>query len=475
MAQALRNSSEASVEPRFLSVTQLNTMLNASLEEQFPGLLFQGEISTVSRPASGHLYITLKDDQSQLAAVIWRSTAQRIDFPLEVGVLVQCRGRPNVYHATGKLQIIVDRISPAGEGLLQKKFLELKAKLEKEGLFAEERKRKIPFLPKAVGVVTSDSGAVIKDIMVKIRERMPQMQVFIAPCRVQGDGAASEIAASIRLLNRSKLVDVIIVARGGGSLQDLWAFNEEETVRAIFGSALPIVSGVGHEVDITLSDLVADARAPTPTAAAEMVVPKCSDLIVRLDEFLARITDYDRWLQPLTQRVDDLTLRLDRRIETVFESAHLRIETLGARLSAIEPRKLVNLFKEKLSRLQDRLLALCGARISNGKENLGRLESRLNRLSPVKQVSMLDGRVSTLEQRFKGCFDQYLFTRGKALGILESKLDAINPKRVLERGFAFVERDGEIIRDAEKLKSGEVLAVTFHKGKVESEVRKIFK
>lgn len=460
-------------EVQYLSITQLNVMLNASLEHEFPAILFEGEISTISRPASGHLYLTLKDAQSQLSAVIWRSQAQKIDFPLEPGVSVQCRGKPNVYHATGKLQLIVDRIALAGEGLLQKKFLELQAKLEKEGLFAVERKRMLPFLPKAVGVVTSDTGAVIKDIMVKIRERMPEMQVYLAPCRVQGEGAANEIAAGIKLLNQSGLVDVIIVARGGGSLQDLWAFNEEVTVRAIFGSRLPVVSGVGHEVDTTLSDLVADVRAPTPTAAAEMVVPKKQDLLARLSELEDRVKNYDRWLLPLAQRVDELALRLESRIASLYEGAELKLKALSARLSAIEPGKLLALMREKLVKYSEKLFRIGAGRIAQYYDSLFRLEKRLQRMSPTNTLALQNGKVATLEQRLHAGMKQTLLARSRSLGILEGKLESISPKRVLERGFAFVAHQGKIVRDAAELKSGDELSVTFQRGVALTEVKKI--
>ena len=211
----------------------------------------------------------------------------------------------------------------SGEGDLQRKFLELKARLEKEGFFATERKRPLPFLPKAVGVVTSKTGAVIHDMMVKIRERFPSMPVYLAETRVQGEGAASEIAEALRKIDASGLVDVIIVARGGGSLEDLWAFNEEEVVKAVFACRTPVISGVGHEVDTTLCDFAADVRAPTPTAAAEMCVPKVSDLLVRIAELERRLRDSDRWLQPRAQRVDELAGRLGTRVSGALTEAQI--------------------------------------------------------------------------------------------------------------------------------------------------------
>lgn len=342
---------------RFLSITELVGVVQGVLEAELPEIAFEGEVSQITKAASGHIYLTLKDEKSQIPVVIWRGLAQTIKFDLKAGVSIRCSGRPNLYNVSGKFQFVLTYLELAGEGALQKKFLELKAKLEKEGLFAPERKRPIPFFPKAVGVVTSKTGAVIHDIMVKIQGRMPAMPVFLVDARVQGEGAAEEIAAGVQQLDASGLVDVIIVARGGGSLEDLWAFNEEVVVRAIFASKTPIVSGVGHEVDVTLTDFVADVRAPTPTAAAEMVVPKRDDLLALISDYERRLLDSDRWFRPKEQRLDELAIRLDKRITAALQLAGVRLENSSIKLDAAAVRNL-DRAKARFGVLNGRFVAL---------------------------------------------------------------------------------------------------------------------
>lgn len=342
---------------RFLSISEVIAVVQGIFEAELPEILFAGEISQATKASSGHIYLTLKDDQSQVAAVVWRSLAQTLKFELRPGLSVRCSGRPNLYHANGKFQFVLTFVEEAGEGALQKKFLELKAKLEKEGLFAPERKRPLPFFPKAVGVVTSKSGAVIHDIMVKIQARMPSLPVYLLDVRVQGEGAAEEIAAAVGQLDASGLVDVIIVARGGGSLEDLWAFNEEVVVRAIFASTTPVVSGVGHEVDVTLADFVADLRAPTPTAAAEAAVPKRDDLLMLLADYERRLSDSDRWFRPKEQRLDEFAIRLDKRITAALQLASVRLDNSFIKLAAASYRR-VDQAKGRVEALAGRLGAL---------------------------------------------------------------------------------------------------------------------
>lgn len=411
--------------PGYLTVSQLNQLLNEALEESFPKVQFQAEISQVTAASSGHVYLKLKDEKSQIDGVIWRGVAERIGFKLAIGMAVLCEGRPNVYQAAGRLQMVLSKVSPAGEGALRRKFLELKEKLEKEGLFALERKRRLPFLPSAVGVVTSGQGAVIHDIMVKIRERMPSLPVYLVETRVQGEGAAQEIAAGIQLLNQFGKVDVIIVGRGGGSLEDLWAFNEEAVVRAIFASQIPVVSGVGHEVDVSLSDLVADVRAPTPTAAAEMIVPKLEDLLFTISDFWRRLVDYDRWLLPLAQGVDDLEARLLRKVEGVISEASLRVSHAEAKLRLLEPYKLIETFRERLQMSLDRL--------SRGIEG-------------------------------------FVLQRKHGVERLVGRLEALNPLSVLGRGYSLVELGGRLVRSSAEVKVGDSVAVTFSEGRVAASI-----
>jgi exodeoxyribonuclease VII large subunit len=413
-------------DPAYLTVSEVARLVNDILELQFPQLLFRGEISQMTVAQSGHIYFTIKDEGAQLACAMWAGVARTLSFKPRVGMSVRCHGRPNVYAQSGKFQVIVNRLFEDGEGELRRRFLELQKGLESEGFFAPERKRPLPFLPKAVGIVTSRTGAVIHDMMVKIKERFPSMVVYLADTRVQGEGAASEIAEAIRKLDRSGLVDVIIVARGGGSLEDLWAFNEEEVVKAVFSCSKPVISGVGHEVDVTLCDLVADLRAPTPTAAAEIVVPKISELLVWIDELSRRLSDTDRWLQPRAQRVDDLSLRLSARLVALRREAALRLQVAEASLVRIRPDRVLELLSLKLSALQGRLLA-------------GLEQMRRERLQRV---------------------DQYA-----------ARLEGVNPQAVLARGYSIVTLNNRSIRSIADVNSGDVLDIRVADGTITSLVK----
>lgn len=413
-------------DPGYLTVSEVARLVNDILELQFPQLLFRGEISQMTVAQSGHIYFTIKDEGAQLPCAMWAGVARTLSFKPRVGMSVRCHGRPNVYAQSGKFQVIVNRLFEDGEGELRRRFLELHKRLESEGFFAPERKRPLPFLPKAVGIVTSRTGAVIHDMMVKIKERFPSMVVYLADTRVQGEGAASEIAEAIRKLDRSGLVDVIIVARGGGSLEDLWAFNEEEVVKAVFSCSKPVISGVGHEVDVTLCDLVADLRAPTPTAAAEIVVPKISELLVWIDELSRRLSDTDRWLQPRAQRVDDLSLRLSARLVALRREAALRLQVAEASLVRIRPDRVLELLSLKLSALQGRLLA-------------GLEQMRRERLQRV---------------------DQYA-----------ARLEGVNPQAVLARGYSIVTLNNRSIRSIADVNSGDVLDIRVADGTITSLVK----
>ena len=379
---------------------------------------------------------------------MWRSTSTRLRFQPKIGDVVICKGTPNVYNKTGRMQFVLQQMVPAGEGELKRKFEELKAKLEREGLFDEDRKRQIPLFPKAVGVVTSKTGAVIHDIMVKVKERMPSMPVYLVDARVQGEGAAQEIAEGIELLNRFGKVDVIIVARGGGSLEDLWAFNEEPVVRAVFASKIPIVSGVGHEVDISLCDLAADLRAPTPTAAAEFVVPKKSDLEKDLLNLFARLSNYESWLQPLWQQVDDLYGQFNQNIKNIVQTVKLKLDLLSSRIKLIHPRKIIENNYAKIDVLRDKLLFQTNKQISVNERGLNSLRIRLNNISPLHQIKIERTKLAGMAERFK----------------------SLAPQNVLQRGYAMVESTKGIIRDPKEVSKGEKLKISVQYGAIEAKV-----
>ena len=265
--------------PDTISVSQLTRQIKASLNNRFPSVWIEGEISGITRPSSGHVYLTLKDPHAQINGIIWASDAEALDFEIEQGMKVVCRGGVDVYPQRGVYQIIIRRIMPKGIGSLQLAFKQLHAKLSSEGLFDEDHKRDLPRLPKHIAVVTSPTGAAVRDFLQVLLRRWPNIRVTIVPSKVQGPGASQEIAAGIGYCQNFKTPpDVIVVTRGGGSIEDLWAFNEEVVVRAIHASEIPVISGVGHEIDVTLCDLVADARALTPSEAAERAVPDVEDV-----------------------------------------------------------------------------------------------------------------------------------------------------------------------------------------------------
>jgi exodeoxyribonuclease VII large subunit len=353
-----------------------------------------------------------------------------------------------------------------GEGELQRKFLELKDRLQREGFFSVERKRPLPFLPQAVGLVTSRTGAVVHDMMVKLRERFPSMVVYLSETRVQGDGAALEIANAIRKLDESGLVDVIIVARGGGSLEDLWAFNEEAVVKAVFACSVPVVSGVGHETDTTLCDFAADVRAPTPTAAAEMVVPKVSDLLQRINELERRVLDFDRWLQPLTQRVDELSLRLDARATALLAEGKLRIKAAEGKLASIRPDKVIELLRGRIELFHGRLYRVGAASTDRLSTSLSQLRERLRRAIPTEKIDhhrvVIEGFETRLLVGAKRGVDD---ARGQVTS-LGLRLDSINPRRVLERGYSIVRVRGKAVRSVDDVARGQDLEISVVDGRI---------
>jgi exodeoxyribonuclease VII large subunit len=344
---------------KFLTVSELNEQIRGTLESQLVALWVQGEISNFRVPPSGHFYFTLKDDKSQIAAVMFRRQGAGIRFTPENGMAVLCFGRVSLYSVRGDLQLYVEDMEPQGRGALYLAFEQLKAKLAAEGLFAPERKRPLPILPNAIGIATSDGGAALHDILRILGDRYPDRRIVIRPIKVQGDGAAREIAGAIADLNRFGAVDVMIIGRGGGSIEDLWAFNEEVVARAIFASNVPVISAVGHEIDFTIADFVADHRAPTPTAAAEMVVPRKVDLLEQvraLDDHLLRnmalkldvsresfrslakrLADPGRTLRDNQQRLDDLSVDLLRRFQNRLRRFQDQLAQGAGKLGALSP------------------------------------------------------------------------------------------------------------------------------------------
>jgi len=366
MSRNPRHEDAPSEEPRFYTVSEVTQEIKSQIEGSFPPLWIVGEVSNLGRPRSGHVYLTLKDKDAQIGAAIWRNVASRIRFQLENGQEVLAYGRLDVYPPHGKYQLIIQRIQPKGIGELQLAFRQLKEKLQKEGLFDVEHKQPLPAFPRRIGIVTSATGAAIRDLITVLGRRCPSAEAVLKPVRVQGDGAAEEIAEAIELLNESGGSDVLIVGRGGGSIEDLWAFNEEVVARAIFASRIPVISAVGHETDFTIADWVADQRAPTPTAAAEMAVPDA-------EELLARLARHAGALKATVQaRLNEARLRLKR-----CEDSH----------ALRRPIELIRQKQQRLDELSERANLLMKNRLTGGRERWLRMAEVLEGLSPLNVLA----------------------------------------------------------------------------------------
>jgi exodeoxyribonuclease VII large subunit len=352
------------MQAHILTVTQLTYQLKNLLEGTFPDVWVEGEISNFTVPQSGHAYFTIKDEQSQIKAVLFKSSQRHLKFTLQHGMQVICRGRISVYEPRGEYQLIIEYVEPKGVGALQRAFEELKTKLEKEGLFDRERKKPLPLLPGNIGIVTSPTGAAIRDILRVIKRRHPRMAILIYPVPVQGPESAPAIVEAIGYFNREKNVDVMIVGRGGGSLEDLWAFNEEAVARAIHASRIPVVSAVGHETDFTISDFVADLRAPTPSAAAEMIVESEAHLRAAILSFESRLT--------LTMRQ-----KLERLRATVRHAGRL----------LADPRKKLEQFSQRLDELLGRLGLGLRHHVRRDRALLTSLTGALDHLNPLGILS----------------------------------------------------------------------------------------
>jgi exodeoxyribonuclease VII large subunit len=435
---------------RLLTVSELTALVRERLEAEFPDFWLEGELSNLRAPGSGHLYFTLKDRSAQVRAVLFRGVGQRLRFVLKEGLQVIVRGRLGVYEPRGEYQVIVEHLEPKGVGALQLAFEQLKERLAEEGLFDQARKRPLPFLPRRVGLVTSPSGAAIRDMLTVLTRRCPILGVIIAPVPVQGEGAAPQIAEAIRALGASGEVDVLIVGRGGGSLEDLWCFNEEVVVRAIAASPVPVVSAVGHEIDYTLADFAADYRAPTPSAAAEAVAPVLDDLLRQVRDLAGRaaraLTNH---LVLLRHRVADA--------ERVGSALRSRVQREAQRLDDATA---------GLAAAVDAALRAARARLVDGQHGL---EVR----SPLARVRRALGVLPQLGKRAEQALLAALTLKRQAARSLAAGLDSLSPLAVLGRGYALVQRaaDGRIVRDARQVSTGEALLVRLARGRLGCEVR----
>ncbi len=429
-----------------VSIATLNRQVRQRLESAFPLQWVAGEISNLTIAASGHVYFSIKDESAQARCVMFRNKAQVIGFKLANGQKIEARVLVSLYEPRGDFQLNVETLRRAGQGNLYEQYLRLKAKLEAEGLFAAERKQPLPAFPRRIGIVTSLQAAALRDVLTTLRRRAPHVGIVIYPTLVQGDGAAAQIAAAIDSAGERQECDLLLVCRGGGSLEDLWAFNEEVVVRAVAGCPLPVIAGVGHETDVTLIDFVADRRAPTPTAAAELAAPTRSDLLDQLEGLAWQLgRRAQRYLQSRSQRLDWLSSRLKHPAERITER-QLAIAHLARRLSSASQRRQ----ERESSRLQA-------------------LSHRLSQARP--QAERWQQQLHALSNRLLQTQQQTLQRRQQQLAHLAANLAHLNPEAVLSRGYSIVSGPaGDILSDAAKLSADSLLHIRFHRGRAVSKV-----
>jgi exodeoxyribonuclease VII large subunit len=437
--------SQGTALPPVISVAELNRLARDLLERNLPLTWVAGEISNCKRYDSGHCYFTLKDAQAQVDCVMFRNRAQLLGWLPQDGMRVEVRAVPTLYEARGKFQLNVDTMRRGGLGALYEAFERLKAKLEQEGLFDPSRKRPVPRFPRAVGVVTSLQAAALRDVLTTLRKRMPRLPVIIYPAAVQGTGAGARIAAAIAQAAKRGECDVLIVCRGGGSIEDLWAFNEEVVARAILACTIPVISGIGHETDFTIADFVADVRAPTPTGAAALACPSCVDLAKLLAHHAQRLRRITRRaLEDRMQRADYLSRRLVHPGERIRQQA-AELRQLGTRLAAAWKRRLEDAEWETRD-----------------------LARRLMASGPDPDATA--GEAAALARRLREGARRALESAELLLRRLEGSLRHLNPQSVLERGYSITESADGIVRDAWQLKVDQEVTITFAKGQAGARV-----
>ena len=410
----------ASPPPQVITVSELTRRIKGLLEDKFPNVWVEGEISNFTVASSGHVYFTLKDADAQLSAVMFRGAAAKLNFKLKDGLQVIASGEVSVYEKRGQYQIIVSQMLPKGLGALQLAFEELKQRLAKEGLFDPKRKKPIPTLPQRIGLVTSPSGAAIRDFLNIIGRRFPNLHIVINPVRVQGEGAAQEIATAIDQFNalhatRKLKLDVLIVTRGGGSLEDLWAFNEEIVARALARSKIPTISAVGHEIDFTIADFVADLRAPTPSAAAELVVKA-------KEEFATLMQQYQK--------------RLDKDLRLSVGGARQRFTELATSYVFRQPAELIRQYQQQVDDLRHRLSQATGAGFAAQRARLDTASEKFKLLSPQARVASWNQRLDSHQRRFDAAFARFWQTTNHRLQHVVGKLELLSPKSTLSRGYS---------------------------------------
>ncbi|MBI4620700.1 MAG: exodeoxyribonuclease VII large subunit [Desulfobacterales bacterium] len=435
-----------------LTVSELTQQIRLQLESNFDSVWVEGEISNLRSPSSGHLYFTLKDENSRIKTVVFRSHMRFLKFEIKDGIQVISRGRVSVYEPRGDYQLIIDYIEPKGVGALQLAYEQLKERLKSEGLFDNSHKKPLPLLPGKIGLVTSPSGAAVQDMINIILRRFPNTGILIFPVRVQGEGASSEIAHAIEELNKISGVDVMIVGRGGGSLEDLWAFNEEIVARAIYHSDIPVISAVGHEIDFTISDFVADLRAPTPSAAAELLVPNKSELVSSLKHWMGR---------------------LENLVYQFLESNRNKLDFLEKRL--LDPRRRIDDFRLRVDDIFNRLSVYTFNLLRRKAEQFERKKDALIFRSPKGRTGELKNLVSQLNKEIDVHITHYLGNQRHRFERSLEGLDRLSPLNVLRRGYSITRSlpNYNILKDVKGLKVGDSINVKLHQGEIIGQIKEL--
>jgi exodeoxyribonuclease VII large subunit len=435
------------------TVSRLNQTVRLLLEQEMGQVWISGEISNFSQPSSGHWYFTLKDDTAQVRCAMFRNSNRRVTFRPQHGQQVLVRANITLYEPRGDYQIIVESMQPAGEGLLQQKYEQLKAKLQAEGLFDQQHKQPLPSPAHCVGVITSKTGAALHDILHVLKRRDPSLPVIIYPTAVQGDDAPGQIVRAIELANARQECDVLIVGRGGGSLEDLWSFNDERVARAIFASAIPVVSAVGHETDVTIADFIADLRAPTPSAAAELV---------------------SRNQQELLRQILSAQQRLGMAMDYFLANRSRRFTQIYHRLQQQHPQLRLARQQTALERLHQRMNVAIDSQLKRTSQRQSRLLQRLNQQSPQPRIHRAQTRIQQLEYRLAENVRSRLSATRERFGNAVTHLEAVSPLSTLARGYSVsTATDGKVLKKVKQVKTGDVMTTRLEDGWVESQVTDI--
>ncbi len=437
-----------------ITVSQLNRRAKTLLEQGIAKLWIEGEMSNIARPASGHIYFSLKDDSAQIRAAWFRQRQRGPASGFKAGDLVRAFGKVSLYEARGDYQLIVEQLEPAGEGVLKRRFDALRKKLLAEGLFDEDRKQALPTLPQRIGVITSPSGAAIRDVLSVLRRRFASVPVVVYPAAVQGEAAPGELIAALDAAVRRGECDVLLLTRGGGSIEDLWAFNDERLARAIADCPLPVISAVGHEVDFTIADFVADLRAPTPSAAAECLVP-----------------DQQDWLR----QIDQLAARMTRVGQRALEDRAQQLDWLSRRLTAASPRASLRRQHDRLRDARTRLIGTTQRQLLRQRNQVQALERELLQQSPAISVQQSMGALESLRQRLISAARGTVSDTAHRLALLGRGLHSVSPLATLERGFAIVQAQasGDVITDARAVEAGDGIRARLAHGELSATVTKV--